>query len=172
MSQQNGWMTHSISTCASCKQITFINTSHTPDFFQNVLLVACDGVSKPRTGGWKTTKNCTDFRQANTFVWGLSPAPAGDNSRAAATLGGAVGGSGSGGGQSDSPKWEFQPRELLPPLPVGAAPGAAQALLPSAAQPKGKHVLGQSPCSSYRSPLISPTKAQMNPFKCKLALHF
>lgn len=73
MSQQNGWMTHSISTCASCKQITFINTSHTPDFFQNVLLVACDGVSKPRTGGWKTTKNCTDFRQANTFVWGLSP---------------------------------------------------------------------------------------------------
>lgn len=126
-------------------------------FFQNVLLVACDGVSKPRTGGWKTTKNCIDFRQANTFVWGLSPGACRRQQPGSCSPRRGRGRLRQRGPLPPSPVGIPAP-ELLLPLPVGAAPGAVRALLPSGAQPKGAHASEQSPSTSYRSPLISPAK--------------
>jgi len=93
--------------------------------------VACDGVSKPRTGGWKTTKNCTDFKQKQIRLCGGSPtATAGDNSQAAPALSRhrgrqqergqpgltASGGNSSPGSFSHCTLWE--PPEALPKTPA------------------------------------------------------
>lgn len=134
-------------------------------FFQNVLLVACDGVSKPRTGGWKTTKNCTDFRQVNTFVWRLSP--------------GACRRQQPGSCSPRRGRGRLRQRGPLPPspvgipapelLPLGAAPGAARAQR-SPAQ-RSTRFRAQS-LHFLQKPFDFSCKAPMNPFKCKLALHF
>lgn len=118
MSQQNGWMTHSISTCASCKQITFINTSHTPGFFRMFCWWLVMEFQNPAPEAGRLLKTAQTWDKQTHSCGGSPPAPAGDSSQAAAALGGAGGGSGSGGGRSDRPQREFQPR---------AAPGAARA---------------------------------------------
>lgn len=115
-------------------------------------MVACDGVSKPRTGGWKTTKNCTDFRQKQTRLCVGSPtATAGDNSQAAPALGGCRGrqrergrpgptassGNSSPGSFSHRTPWE--PPKVLPKQPSPVEPS-----------PNENTLLGKSPCSSYK----------------------
>lgn len=114
-------MTHSISTCASCKQITFINTSHTPRFFRMFCWWLVMEFQNPAPEAGRLLKTAQTLDKQTHFVWGLSPGACPRQEPAAAALGGAVGGSGSGGGRSDSPRWEFQPRSFSHRCPSAAA---------------------------------------------------
>lgn len=144
MSQQKGWMTHSISTCASCKQITFINTSHTPGFFRMFCWWLVMEFRNPALEAGRLLKTAQTLDKQTHSCGGSPPAPAGDNSQAAAALGGAGGGSGSGS-RSHRLQWEFQPRSFSHRSPRELPRALPE---PSGAQPKGAHALGHSPCTS------------------------
>lgn len=153
MSQQNGWMTHSISTCASCKQIPFIYTRHTPGFFRMFCWWLVMEFQNPAPEAGRLLKTAQTLDKQTHPCGGSPPAPAADRARSCSPQRGW----GRLSSHPSSGNSAIQPRSFSHP-PVGPAPRnirfRVQSLL------------------FYRSPLISPMKAQMSPFKCKLALHF
>lgn len=84
MSQRNGWMTHSISACASRKQITFINTNHTPGFFRMFYWWLVMEFQNPAPEAGRLLKTAQTLDKQTRSRGGSPPAPAGDSSSRAA----------------------------------------------------------------------------------------
>lgn len=130
MSQQNGWMSHSISTCASCKQIPFIYTRHTPGFFRMFCWWLVMEFQNPAPEAGRLLKTAQTLDKQTHPCGGSPPAPAADRSQ------------------------ELQPpagpgEAPLPPPPAGI-PQLSPAASPTLPWdlPQGTFALGQSPCSS------------------------